>query len=568
MRKVLQNNFFVFFVFLFLITPKFLLGQGQPGINPDLYDTDPVTFYNWFHEAWEVKPGTKKSWQTPGIWREWKKDNGFQDSDNIAPTTSKNRVFIEITETSEITVDYLDYKNLTYLWICGKLTIAEFVLVPPPVFESDYKIDEDPVSIFNITSCFNTGESISSTGFYFAPNTTDYNTSDLDQWFWVPVINDCDSEETRCCFSLDGINFSDFFPDGFDLTGVSSIKFVAFAEVSLGGFSQESIGDIGIISLNGGSGKNTLMNYSIATFSGKNLIEMNNLRLRICQYGELNVDHLIAGNGSVLNINGTFNVGVLEVGNNVEINVGATGILNAVEIITGTGGKIYNYGVINIGNGGLTMANQNCIINYESGTINLYPTNPIPDDYLQLGNQTGADCLGEGELPIELLSFTPQVNPDRINLNWTTGTEINNDYFTIERSRDLYGWEVLGFVPGAGNSSVPISYSFSDMRPLDGLAYYRLKQTDFDGKFEYFGPIAANYDFGLEGLEFKVMKQFSNWIIAVPNDGVYNVEVYNLQGHRLASEKVENNLVIPAPQGAVVIRVTDGFARSASRVVM
>ena len=177
-------------------------------------------------------------------------------------------------------------------------------------------------------------------------------------------------------------------------------------------------------------------------------------------------------------------------------------------------------------------------------------------------------CDPTSVLPIELLSFTPDVKPDRVLLNWITGTEINNDYFTLERSRDMYGWEVLGFVSGAGNSSLPLSYSFSDLRPLDGLAYYRLKQTDFDGKFKYYGPIAAHYDLGMEGLDFKVLKQYSQWIIAVPQDGVYQVEVYTLTGRRLVSEKVENTLTIPAPEGGVVIRVTDGYARSASRVVM
>jgi hypothetical protein len=145
----------------------------------------------------------------------------------------------------------------------------------------------------------------------------------------------------------------------------------------------------------------------------------------------------------------------------------------------------------------------------------------------QLENQSTLNIIC-GTLPIELISYSPEVKPDRINLNWTTGSEINNDYFTIERSRDLYGWEVMGFVEGAGNSSVPIDYSFSDLNPLDGLAYYRLKQTDFDGAFKYYGPIAAHYDLGMEGLEFKVMKNYSNWVIAVPNDGIYQVEVYNL----------------------------------------
>ena len=72
----------------------------------------------------------------------------------------------------------------------------------------------------------------------------------------------------------------------------------------------------------------------------------------------------------------------------------------------------------------------------------------------------------------------------------------------------------------------------------------------------------------MDGLDFKVLKQYTNWVIAVPNDGIYQVEVYNLMGHRLVSERTENTLTIPAPEGAVVIRVTDGFERSASRVVM
>jgi hypothetical protein len=199
---------------------------------------------------------------------------------------------------------------------------------------------------------------------------------------------------------------------------------------------------------------------------------------------------------------------------------------------------------------------------------------PLPEDTTQLPSPIGwtfgdgCDDYAIGILPIELLSFNSEIKPDRINLLWTTGTEINNDYFTIERSREMTAWEVLGFVDGAGDSSVPIDYSYSDLNPLDGLAYYRLKQTDFDGKFKYYGPVAAHYDLGMDGLDFKVMKQYHEWIIAVPSDGVYQVEVYTLTGRRLISEKVENTLTIPAPEGGVVIRVTDGFARSASRVVM
>ena len=257
----------------------------------------------------------------------------------------------------------------------------------------------------------------------------------------------------------------------------------------------------------------------------------NNVNLIICPGGILIMERLQVMNNSYIQNDGVFIVNSIE---GKQANMCMTG-----------SGYYYNH------NGELIIDDEGILL--IPGVVD--------------GNwMTGENC--DIPLPIELLSFTPQIKPDRIDLLWTTGSEINNDYFTIERSLDLYGWDILGFVQGAGNSSVPLNYIFSDMQPLDGLAYYRLKQTDFDGKFEYFGPIAAHYDLGLAGLEFKVIKQYSNWIIAVPNDGQYQVEVYSLTGRRLVSEKVENNLTIPAPEGGVVIRVTDGYARSASRVVM
>jgi hypothetical protein len=293
----------------------------------------------------------------------------------------------------------------------------------------------------------------------------------------------------------------------------------------------------------------------------------NNFTLVVCGYLELgDFEDLEDGDGT-------------EILNKVRILICPGGHLKATNLKIKNSSRIINHGTMQVGaiigqnsgspqciggTGTFQDLNGNTIVYNDNGTW-YYNGSAI---YGGFNYGDGDPCTIAGILPIELLSFTPSIKPDRIELNWTTGSEINNDYFTLERSRDLYGWEVLGFVEGAGNSSTPLSYSFSDLRPLDGLAYYRLKQTDFDGKFEYFGPIAAHYDLGLDGLDFNVMKNFSNWVIAVPNDGFYQVEVYNLQGHRLHSERVENTLSIPAPEGAVVIRVTDGFERSASRVVM
>ena len=84
-------------------------------------------------------------------------------------------------------------------------------------------------------------------------------------------------------------------------------------------------------------------------------------------------------------------------------------------------------------------------------------------------------------LPIELLSFSAVKQRSSVDLLWETNTEIDNDYFTIERSADLNTWTVIGVVDGAGNSDEINSYSILDEEPLEGINYYRLSQTNFDG---------------------------------------------------------------------------------------
>src|SRR5574343_441070 len=82
-------------------------------------------------------------------------------------------------------------------------------------------------------------------------------------------------------------------------------------------------------------------------------------------------------------------------------------------------------------------------------------------------------------LPIELVSFEGVcTNRETIDLKWKTISEINNDHFLIERSRDAQKWEAIGKINGAGNSTTLLTYSFTDTRPLRGIIYYRLKQTD------------------------------------------------------------------------------------------
>lgn len=106
-----------------------------------------------------------------------------------------------------------------------------------------------------------------------------------------------------------------------------------------------------------------------------------------------------------------------------------------------------------------------------------------------LANATG----GTNALPIELLSFTAQQYEKDVKLDWSTASEINNDYFTIERSGNNQEYSPLEIIQGAGNSTSVLNYTTFDKDPLAGISYYRLKQTDYDGVFTYSDPVKIEF---------------------------------------------------------------------------
>jgi len=102
-----------------------------------------------------------------------------------------------------------------------------------------------------------------------------------------------------------------------------------------------------------------------------------------------------------------------------------------------------------------------------------------------------ASCLSA--LPIELISFSAEPEQEQVKLKWRTASETNNDMFVIERSIDFINWKEIVTVKGAGNSKTPLNYSDYDEQPYRGLAYYRLKQIDFDKTESYSNAIAVDY---------------------------------------------------------------------------
>lgn len=103
-------------------------------------------------------------------------------------------------------------------------------------------------------------------------------------------------------------------------------------------------------------------------------------------------------------------------------------------------------------------------------------------------------------LKISLLYFTAQLDDKSrtVNLKWATASEINNDYYTIQRSSDAVNWEDILTQTAIGTSSSLTEYSDVDVNPMLGLNYYRLMQTDLDGNYEVFNPVVVNNN----GLQF------------------------------------------------------------------
>ncbi|MGB4973936.1 MAG: T9SS type A sorting domain-containing protein, partial [Cyclobacteriaceae bacterium] len=98
---------------------------------------------------------------------------------------------------------------------------------------------------------------------------------------------------------------------------------------------------------------------------------------------------------------------------------------------------------------------------------------------------TLASTSSANPLPIELIEFVAIPLRNNVELSWVTLSELNNDYFTVERSTTGVEFEEIGTVKGAGTTYERNNYQYTDQRPYAGVSYYRLKQTDYDGTISF-----------------------------------------------------------------------------------
>ncbi len=131
-------------------------------------------------------------------------------------------------------------------------------------------------------------------------------------------------------------------------------------------------------------------------------------------------------------------------------------------------------------------------------------------------------------LPIELIEFQPSCQSNnKIQLEWSVASQLNNDYFKIERSSDGLIFEEAGMIDGAGTTDELKHYSFIDVKPYQGLSYYKLTQTDFNGQSKSFEIVSVNcnLDYG------QISPNPSSGKFAI--DGKGDLEIYNLVGERI-----------------------------------
>ncbi len=143
-------------------------------------------------------------------------------------------------------------------------------------------------------------------------------------------------------------------------------------------------------------------------------------------------------------------------------------------------------------------------------------------------------------LPIELIDFTAEYKNRIVKLNWVTASELNNDYYTVERSKDGITFENIVKIKGKGTTQALSNYETEDRKPLEGISYYRLKQTDIDGTFSYSKIVSVEYFFIDDVKIYPVPVENGTLYITTKNSAAA-VKIMDLSGRLLYETELTDN---------------------------
>jgi len=192
-----------------------------------------------------------------------------------------------------------------------------------------------------------------------------------------------------------------------------------------------------------------------------------------------------------------------------------------------------NGGVFKSTNNGASFINHN--LTYSSNKILTF-NNKIMVCVTGTTNG-GVWIFTDSGIPVELIFLSANVVNDAVRLSWQTATETNNQGFEIERSTDNNAFSKIGFVEGMGTITEKTSYVFNDDQASEGKIYYRLKQVDFDGTFNYSSTVEVNFS---TAAEFSLSQNYPNpfnpsttFKYTIPIQSKVIIKVYDILGDEI-----------------------------------
>lgn len=158
----------------------------------------------------------------------------------------------------------------------------------------------------------------------------------------------------------------------------------------------------------------------------------------------------------------------------------------------------------------------------------------------QLSNGATLDCTPT--LPVTLLNFEAQCDANHTALEWACETEINNNFFIVEKSGPDFVFKEIGKVFGAGNSNITTHYSFIDQEANEETAYYRLLQVDYDGSLEYHRIVASNcHDYSFDVVKTNLSNNNLDLLITSGTNENLIIRLYNSTGKLITQQSKEIN---------------------------
>jgi len=196
----------------------------------------------------------------------------------------------------------------------------------------------------------------------------------------------------------------------------------------------------------------------------------------------------------------------------------------------------------------------------------------------EIRGQINFSNIVSGNIPVELISFSASVKENSITLSWSTATETNNRGFEIQRQDGSTTYLTIGFIQGKGTSTEVQSYSFVDENLTSGKYSYRLKQIDFDGRFEYSNVVNINIG---TPLSFELSQNYPNPFnptttinFTLPEKTNVILKVYNILGSQVAQVLNEvkdagsysiNFNAAGLASGIYIYKISNGSGKEVSR---